>query len=68
MREFGGEQDRGGREDDCIEGGGDGEVLRRGHHAQEEAAGEAEEGQGQNERIRARLDPAGSFHRRASDG
>ena len=35
---------------------------------QEEAAGKAEEGQGEDARVRQRQHPAGSLHRRAADG
>lgn len=41
-------------------------MLRRGHNAQEEVAGKAEEGQGADEGIREHSQAAGSLQRRAS--
>ena len=45
-----------------------GQVLRRRHHEEAQAAREAEEGQEEDAPVRPGGDPAGGLHRRAEDG
>ena len=56
------------RDDQRAAQGRAGQVLRRRHQPQEEAPGEAEEGQEAHAPVRRRRDPAVGLHRRAQDG
>ena len=63
---IGGKVDR-ARDDQRDAQGRDREMLRRRHHAQAQAAGEAEEGQEEDAPVRQGRDPAIGLHRGAQD-